>query len=266
MDTQPLSDEESGMYEFPHLPVETPVLNLETAAPEVLEETTMDQEAVIEAASGEAVREAASPEAVPEEMEPKGSFEWFEEFDQVYSGTPPDPVPIPGDAMTADSAAFERRCQTIGTGRHQLGHSATLRVERESPAAQPCSQLGGLEWGESFLDIQGLPLNPKASPKASASTPEPVATVAIEESTMRLFGTVVQVEAFFLFESISFNPTTGPPGGSSEGILFNSDVAPEVGATTRKATWRTVCRTFFLFETQLQPDGRTWCIEREFGP
>ena len=40
MDTQPLSDEESGMYEFPHLPVETPVLNLETAAPEVLEETT----------------------------------------------------------------------------------------------------------------------------------------------------------------------------------------------------------------------------------
>ena len=100
MDTQPLSDEESGMYEFPHLPVETPVLNLETAAPEVLEETTMDQEAVIETASPEAVREAASPEAVAEEMEPKGSFEWFEEFDQVYNNTPPDPVPIPGDAMT----------------------------------------------------------------------------------------------------------------------------------------------------------------------
>ena len=135
------------------------------------------QEAVMEAASGEAVIEAASPEAVAEEMEPKGSFEWFEEFDQAYSGTPPGPVLVPGGAMAA--VPLSKGDQEDSSSDTPPRYAWKGRVQPLSLAASSAASSG-----ENPFSIQGLPLNPKASPKASASTPEPVATVAIEESTM----------------------------------------------------------------------------------
>ena len=49
--------------------------------------------------------EAVVEGAVPEETEPRSavtsSFEWFEEFDNAYVGTPPGPLPVPGTMEVA---------------------------------------------------------------------------------------------------------------------------------------------------------------------
>ena len=129
----------------------------------------------------------------------------------VRSGVQRDtagPSANPGRRHDGGSAAFERRCQTIGTGRHQLGHSTTLRVERESPAAQPCSQLGGLEWGESFLDT-GPAVEPEGLPEGLS-----IDSRACGDGGNRGKHHGEPCAGPSFSSRHSFNPTTG--GGSSE--------------------------------------------------